>query len=351
MMTSLEEFLGRLDICDPTLGSNELVWVKYQPFLLSRGYRLRPRYNPDWIPSWPVDQPVDVEPEDSLMLNNFKGLIDAVHIRDEAKVVLKIVQTSSNEIPTALYLSSPDLQHDPRNHTVPILDVLLLPDDDTTALLVMPQLIYFNHLPFRRLGEVTEAFSQYIEGLDFMQEHRILHGDVCQLNLMMEMTQVIPRGVHFVRRWTHDGVNEKLEWKTRWSVRPNKYYFIDFGHSYVIPLHITKPVGIGIYGQDKTVPEFQSPNPYNPFLMEIYQLGNVLMNLIKDYDGLESLLELATAMTRHNPNDRISLRNALDQINRIPKKSLNSRVWRKETPPPFRFMMRWCGKETQWIAF
>jgi hypothetical protein len=30
----------------------EELWVSFQPFLLSKGYRLRPRYHPDWVPSW-----------------------------------------------------------------------------------------------------------------------------------------------------------------------------------------------------------------------------------------------------------------------------------------------------------
>lgn len=28
----------------------EIFWVKYQPFLFSRGYELRPRYQPKWAP-------------------------------------------------------------------------------------------------------------------------------------------------------------------------------------------------------------------------------------------------------------------------------------------------------------
>lgn len=27
-------------------------WVSYQPYLLSKGYQLRPRYREDWVPSW-----------------------------------------------------------------------------------------------------------------------------------------------------------------------------------------------------------------------------------------------------------------------------------------------------------
>jgi hypothetical protein len=33
----------------------EEIWVTLYPFLLSRGYKLRPRYHPGWIPSWTGD--------------------------------------------------------------------------------------------------------------------------------------------------------------------------------------------------------------------------------------------------------------------------------------------------------
>jgi hypothetical protein len=34
------------------LSDVEKRWVSYQPYLLSRGYQLRPRYRPGWVPSW-----------------------------------------------------------------------------------------------------------------------------------------------------------------------------------------------------------------------------------------------------------------------------------------------------------
>jgi hypothetical protein len=42
----------------------EEMWVSFQPYLLSKGYQLRPRYQPDWIPSWSIDnslRPSDCE--------------------------------------------------------------------------------------------------------------------------------------------------------------------------------------------------------------------------------------------------------------------------------------------------
>jgi len=37
---------------DPHILALEYFWVDHQPFLLSCGYRLRPRYDPTWVPSW-----------------------------------------------------------------------------------------------------------------------------------------------------------------------------------------------------------------------------------------------------------------------------------------------------------
>lgn len=52
--------------------TTEKPWVDIQPFLLGRGYRLRPRYDPSWIPSWFVirignEYPRPVVYEDSLI--------------------------------------------------------------------------------------------------------------------------------------------------------------------------------------------------------------------------------------------------------------------------------------------
>lgn len=93
---------------------------------------------------------------------------------------------------------------------------------------------------------------------------------------MMDASGVIPRGFHFARRTTHDGRWGLLKWRERWSVRPIKYYYIDFGLSSKYPADATNILDIGIVGQDKTVPERSLEVPYDPFKMDVYQLGNAL---------------------------------------------------------------------------
>lgn len=41
------------------LTTEEIMWRDKQPFLESRGYMLRPRLRPGWVPSWMTGQPVD----------------------------------------------------------------------------------------------------------------------------------------------------------------------------------------------------------------------------------------------------------------------------------------------------
>lgn len=99
-------------------------------------------------------------------------------------------------------------------------------------------------------------------------------------NLMMDISNVVPKGSHFVRWRTHDGVDLRpFEWKERWSVRPVQYYLIDFGISLQLP---NKDVGtIGIWGRDRTVPELSTTEWYDPFKVDVYQLGRVILDMIE----------------------------------------------------------------------
>ncbi|KAF5384209.1 hypothetical protein D9615_003101 [Tricholomella constricta] len=342
-------FLTRDHFMGKHIGS-EHFWVGIQPFLLARGYRLRPRYNPGWIATWLKEEKVNKDIslfEDCLNLHRGKNVPDAVRISDGLRVVLKRVETRSNEISIAQYLALPHLRSDPRNHTVPIVDILLLPNEDEHAIVVMPQLLHFNQLPFRRLGELTDALRQFFEGLDFLHDHNITHRDACYYNLTMDGSKVVPRGLHFMADKTHDGVTRKIEWNDRSSVGPIQYYLIDFGLSERFPVRPTEFYIVGQHGQDRSVPEHKREGTYDPFKVDIYQLGNVVMRLIEIYEGLEPLLGIATALTRKNPDERLPLREAIDQLGRIPKRVLKRRVWQRTCPPDVRISIRFCGGSTE----
>ncbi len=43
------------------LTSYEIFWRDTYHFLCERGYKLRPRYHPDWVPSWKPGRELDAE--------------------------------------------------------------------------------------------------------------------------------------------------------------------------------------------------------------------------------------------------------------------------------------------------
>lgn len=155
----------------------------HYPFLLSRGYRLRPRYNPLWVPSWlnsESPQEARHNAEDgahcvsfshyifeicthSLALEQWPYALDAVAVGTGAKVMLKRVHLWSQELNLSLYLSTKPRTDDPRNRCVPILDVIVPPANEDFAIMVMPLLFSHSILPFRRVGELFEMSVQLAE--------------------------------------------------------------------------------------------------------------------------------------------------------------------------------------------
>jgi hypothetical protein len=81
---------------------------------------------------------------------------------DGAQVVIKAFSTTRPELRLLQMLNSQEMRADPRNKTVPILDLLLAPDTDEIVLAVMPKLMEFLVIPFQFVEEVFEALAQYL---------------------------------------------------------------------------------------------------------------------------------------------------------------------------------------------
>jgi hypothetical protein len=92
-------------------------------------------------------------------------MLDATRIADGRFVYLKIISKSVHpfEADIGLFFSSGTLGPDPRNHCVPIYEVLQLPDDDDRIILVMPLLRDYFDPRFDTVGEVVEFFRQMFE--------------------------------------------------------------------------------------------------------------------------------------------------------------------------------------------
>ncbi|PPQ81782.1 hypothetical protein CVT25_013669 [Psilocybe cyanescens] len=275
----------------PTKGlitSGELFWVEIQPFLLSRGYKLRPRYDSKWKPSWKrpwnFHKHMTECPDFISILRS--NLINAIRVRDGARVVIKRVVLENDNVPVLEYLNTPEMRQDPRNNTVPLLEVIALPKRhgevspaDDAVLLVMPMLFPFmSHILFRHVREIVEALDQLIQGLVLLHELRIAHRDACFLNFMMDPIDVIPSGFHYARNTRQPDGKSRIEYKDRCSVAPVKYYMIDYETAECFPPGVGT---VGFYGQVQDIPEMSFTVPYDPFKLDVYQLGSLIRELIK----------------------------------------------------------------------
>ena len=81
--------------------------------------------------------------------------MDATRISDGKLVLMKYVKSESLEAKIATLLSSEELREDPRNHCVPVLDVLTDPQDPTMSFLVMPFLRYIDDPEFDTVGSIS----------------------------------------------------------------------------------------------------------------------------------------------------------------------------------------------------
>ncbi|KAJ7630012.1 kinase-like domain-containing protein [Mycena polygramma] len=313
---------------------NERFWVNMQPFLLAQGYQLRPRYRPDWIPSWTVQKNFSQEYEDNIA-SHPDSVLDATRIHDGQKVILKRVETDGDEMDTIKYLTDPSVREDPRNRTIPLLDILSAPDT-SWSFLVMPYCREFNYPPFHCRNEFVDAMTQFLEGLQFMHEHNVAHFDIAPQNMVMDESRVVPKGSHFARPETHDGFYFHLfSWKDRCTVGPINYYYIDFGLSLYFPEGKDTASMCGTLRTFPNIPELSQTVPYNPFMVDIFQLGLTIHKLIDNYPDLEDFRPVADAMTLTNPKDRPSPEASLAHLRSIAgvlaPSTLSAQIWEKDT--------------------
>jgi len=140
--------------------TQEIYWRDHQEWLLECGYRLRPRYQPDWTPSWEKSGKPTLLCEDSYFLV-YGHIIDAIRVQDGASVALKKISKSVHpyEADIGKFFTTEPLASDPRNMCVPILGMLQPPDDADILILVMPLLRRYDSPRFDTFGEAIHFFT------------------------------------------------------------------------------------------------------------------------------------------------------------------------------------------------
>ncbi|KAI0929999.1 hypothetical protein AcW1_008783 [Taiwanofungus camphoratus] len=266
---------------------------------------LRRRYQPDWKPSWEGTKRPFILCEDGQSIRH-PYVLDATRVSDGSIVTLKRTSKSKHpyEVDIGRYFSSESLASDPRNHCVPILDVLQDSRDEDILILVMLLLREYDDPQFETVGEVIDFLRQVFHGLQFMHQHHVAHRDITSLNVMMDPTPMFPKLYHprvYDKNRDFTG-NAKYYPRTE---RPTKYYITDFGLSSMYNPEDGPPQELPIVGGDSSVPEFQDgrlSEPSNPFPIDIYCLGNSMrQDIIEKYSGPEFMNALIVDMVQENP--------------------------------------------------
>ncbi|KAI0629616.1 kinase-like domain-containing protein [Trametes polyzona] len=305
------------------LSSAELAWQARYDYLKERGYLLRPRYSPDWKPSWLNTNNDPIFCEDSVMLLHYQ-VIDATRLSDNSLVAIKAFSKQSQELHIARFFVS---MQDSRNHCVPVLEILSDPADPELRLMVMPYLRPCNNPDFATVGDIVDFVDQTIDGLAFMHMHNVAHRDVAVENIMMDARALYPTGHHPIRLGYTPDMQGHVSALPR-AGRDIKYFYVDFGLSVRFPEGSSTLV-IGDVGRDEEVPELSDSVPYDAFKVDIFALGNLYAKEFEQkYKGTEFLVPLIEPMTRRQPELRPTAEQVLQQ-------------WKKERAKINDTLFRW----------
>ncbi|KAG8994897.1 hypothetical protein FRB94_009612 [Tulasnella sp. JGI-2019a] len=312
-------------ILDGTLNDIEQLWVNRYNFLKERGYLLRPRYRPGWTPSWTTYKEQS-RAEDAVPIS-LPHLLDATRISDNKPMVLKIVTKPSSEIVIGQFLLTGDLSNDPRNHCIPLVDVLEDANDPEHAILVLPLLRRLDSPGPASIRECVSLIEQTLEGLAFLHEHSIAHRDCAWGNIMMDARAMFPEGWHpqgYLRK--PDGQLIKNRSPSRTAVGDVRYFFIDFGIS-----TLGEDQTVGLSGQE-LAPELSEEVPYNPYKLDIYILGMAYQKFfVERHLGVDFVKPLISYMTPAAPEDRPSAAEAVERFKSIRSNmteyQLSQRLW------------------------
>ncbi|KAJ7684164.1 kinase-like domain-containing protein [Mycena polygramma] len=335
------------------LKEGEVFWRDLQPWLQQLGFTLRPRFRREWVPSWlNVPGRLSKVPEDQWQLIRVQ-VIDAVRDSDGLQVVLKKVEKQFHPFEEEIHqsLTSPELLKDPKNHCVPLLDVLRPPDKPGYVILVIKLLKQYDNPDFDTVGEVLDFLQQIFEGVQFMHKRDVAHRDCAANNIMMDGQHLYPEGFHPQYQFLNSDLSARARQRFTRTERPPKYYLIDFGISVQFKPGHHAPFARPIIGADSS----------DVFRTDIYYLGNLMFREFLEGRklpdvfemnagrvGFEFLRPLATDMVNPDPQNRPDIDEVLLRFEKIKGGlstwKLRSRARSKREVPvfhPLRIVAHW----------
>ncbi|KAJ7141184.1 kinase-like domain-containing protein [Mycena epipterygia] len=307
------------------LSENEVFWRDHTSWFKDHGYVLRPRYQPGWVASWKAKEPVTGGFVEDMIRPPGARILDAVRTSDGLPVLFKKKEVDEDaEIRIIQKFSSEPLASDPKNHCVRLIEILNLPDTESTKLIVIPLLFDWRHPHFNTIGEAVEFISQIFEGLEFMHTHHVWHGDCKFNNIMMDSTPIRVSSVHpFEETYTSD-LRHKARYRNR-TGNPVQYYWIDFDLSGEHDPSKGPPLTRPNYGGTRDVPEFAFPDrKCDPFAVDVWCLGNVIRQFFTQgwrfspkRRGFQFMEPLVADMTHEDPTKRPSMDDVVRRFSEI----------------------------------
>ncbi|KAI5123366.1 hypothetical protein M0805_001787 [Coniferiporia weirii] len=191
-------------------------------------------------------------------------LFRGTRVRDGKRIMVKAVCLRSRQFDVIRILSTPPLRNDPMNHTIPVLDLIEVPEEDVGFIVQeewSSQLIDPSNPCSER--DFLRAIRQCIEGLVFMHAHGIAHLDISLRNVLTDYQ--------------------------------GHYRYIDFEMSrrYATGASASHPRIVGCRGTE-VPPEIERGEESDPFKVDVWALGVVILRACKmtEYDipGLVNLV-------------------------------------------------------------
>ncbi|KAJ7291710.1 WD40-repeat-containing domain protein [Mycena rebaudengoi] len=280
--------LGRTKYYDDlSHNTNLLRRAAVEPFYPRNDEDFVHRLDGDWNPSVKVrDRAITFFQE-----NVFINLALDQYLRH---VIVKVIMAGSIELQILKHLSSDPLRSDPRNHTIPVLQFIPCNGFEFSV-----QACWYEHWqspPFDCARSRFEMARQLLEGLVFMHEQFIAHGDIHPRNIL----------------WNHAPTFYEPSRHSKFSFR---MAYIDFGGGMIFSAENRHSRGSGVRPPSAwAAPELSLSQPYDLCAADVCMLGKVLQgemedgqkyyNIPPDVEVYERYHILLVEMTSAKPEER-----------------------------------------------
>lgn len=212
---------------------------------------------------------------------------------DGKKIIVKAVDSRSHELDITRYLTSSSHRHDPLNHTIPVIEIIPVPEDRVSFVILEEWPASFAHCTPSTSRSFIHAMRQCVEGIYYMHSHSIAHLDISCANIMTNCS----------------GSCAYIDFELSRRFSPGE-----------------KAIVRGIRGTELP-PEIERGEESSPFKVDMWALGMTLLRAYKA-SGVElpHFMEIIQPMLHENPSARPSasmILHAMDRTYsdvRIPKR-------------------------------